>query len=296
MKHFYRTIAVAALVSVAAAGAAAQTPVYVTGGYTGIPSMWDPANPVQMTYSDGLYTLALDNVEQGQQIKLSTDKGSWDAFNAAGFGMSDDNVLFYTSLNKVYEWDYGKIGNIYIPASGNLLLTVDMEAKTLIFTGEGTINDRYDVYLRGDVSGWEATDAYKFEYVERNASGEQVYRLLLPNGLTGSFKVADASWGTVNYGADVEIAAGNTYEVYNNGGNMSANIEKPVSLTLYHNTDNSKSSWLQVEDKSGIADVTTSQDDAPAAYYNLQGVRVASPAHGLYIRVAGNTAAKVYVK
>ncbi len=36
--------------------------------------------------------------------------------------------------------------------------------------------------------------------------------------------------------------------------------------------------------------------DAPVEYYNLQGVRVAEPANGLYIRRQGNTITKVFVK
>lgn len=38
------------------------------------------------------------------------------------------------------------------------------------------------------------------------------------------------------------------------------------------------------------------EEAAPALYYNLQGVRVENPAQGLYIRVAGNKAEKVYIR
>ena len=36
--------------------------------------------------------------------------------------------------------------------------------------------------------------------------------------------------------------------------------------------------------------------NAPVEYYNLQGVRVSTPAPGLYIRRQGNTATKVLVR
>lgn len=45
--------------------------------------------------------------------------------------------------------------------------------------------------------------------------------------------------------------------------------------------------------ESGVALPTVDNADAPVEYYNLQGVRVAAPSHGLYIRRQGNTAAKV---
>jgi hypothetical protein len=37
-------------------------------------------------------------------------------------------------------------------------------------------------------------------------------------------------------------------------------------------------------------------ENAPVEYFNLQGVRVANPENGLYIRRQGNKATKVLVK
>lgn len=55
--------------------------------------------------------------------------------------------------------------------------------------------------------------------------------------------------------------------------------------------------WMQAEDATvtGIDDVETADDDAnaPAEYYDLQGRRVASPSHGLYIERRGTHTAKV---
>ena len=51
-------------------------------------------------------------------------------------------------------------------------------------------------------------------------------------------------------------------------------------------------------EQSGIEDMVVDADsmDAPVEYFNLQGIRVANPENGLYIRRQGNKAAKVYVK
>lgn len=46
----------------------------------------------------------------------------------------------------------------------------------------------------------------------------------------------------------------------------------------------------------GINDVTISDNDGAVEYFNLQGVRVANPENGLYIRRQGNKAQKVLVK
>lgn len=47
---------------------------------------------------------------------------------------------------------------------------------------------------------------------------------------------------------------------------------------------------------SAVSDITADDSNAPVEYYNLQGVRVDSPANGLYIRRQGNTVTKVLVR
>ena len=53
-------------------------------------------------------------------------------------------------------------------------------------------------------------------------------------------------------------------------------------------------------DATGIGNVDTSQEEAdlnaPVEYYNLQGVKVATPRNGLYIRRQGNSVRKVMLK
>ena len=47
---------------------------------------------------------------------------------------------------------------------------------------------------------------------------------------------------------------------------------------------------------SAIEDIDAAANNAPVEYYNLQGVRVANPANGLYIRRQGSTATKVLIR
>ena len=55
-------------------------------------------------------------------------------------------------------------------------------------------------------------------------------------------------------------------------------------------------SWIiKLNGQSGVESVNAA-DNAPAEYFNLQGVRVANPENGLYIRRQGGKATKVYVK
>lgn len=50
------------------------------------------------------------------------------------------------------------------------------------------------------------------------------------------------------------------------------------------------------DDISGIDDPVIDTTDAPAEYYNLQGVRIDNPSHGLYIRRQGSATAKVILR
>lgn len=52
--------------------------------------------------------------------------------------------------------------------------------------------------------------------------------------------------------------------------------------------------WTKMQ--AGVREVSVADADAPVEYFNLQGVRVAEPAAGLYIRRQGRNVAKVIVK
>lgn len=52
---------------------------------------------------------------------------------------------------------------------------------------------------------------------------------------------------------------------------------------------------LTGENVTGISEIAA-EENAPVEYFNLQGVRVANPENGLYIKRQGNKVEKVYVK
>ena len=58
---------------------------------------------------------------------------------------------------------------------------------------------------------------------------------------------------------------------------------------------------VRSNETTGVEDITSEANDefdpdAPVVYYNLQGVQVQNPEHGIYIRVQGKKVTKVYVK
>lgn len=53
---------------------------------------------------------------------------------------------------------------------------------------------------------------------------------------------------------------------------------------------------VRVSDTTGVEDITVGAEEGEAVYYDMTGRRVANPTAGLYIRVNGSTATKVYLR
>lgn len=71
------------------------------------------------------------------------------------------------------------------------------------------------IYIRGGMNGWGTSEDWEFA-----DEGNGVYALYDVT-LSGQFKIADASWGTINYGGDnSKIKAGTDYNLYHNGANI----------------------------------------------------------------------------
>ena len=85
---------------------------------------------------------------------------------------------------------------------------------------------------------------------------------------------------------EAEIPANTTGMLFNNGEGAQTNDFSDISSDL---------TYLQDGSTTGVEEIEAAED-VEAVYYNLQGVRVANPENGLYIRVAGNKATKVYVR
>lgn len=89
----------------------------------------------------------------------------------------------------------------------------------------------------------------------------------------------------------------NVVSIHNCVFDVDANCQNPY--TWVDENDNSLEDIMVSEltfDMTGIKGVTEDNVDAPAVYYNLQGIRVANPENGVYILRKGNKATKILVK
>ena len=86
--------------------------------------------------------------------------------------------------------------------------------------------------------------------------------------------------------------------------NLSAYAGKKVRVGFrYVSTEECAGTWevknvvvKGQKNDTAVADIEADNTDAPAVYYNMQGVRVANPSAGLYIVVRGNKVTKQYIR
>ena len=101
-------------------------------------------------------------------------------------------------------------------------------------------------------------------------------------------------YGSATEGEAVALNSPSTIVKYANNVDASGCLSWTVPAGTYSVKADLSSMKLTVSTVAGIQ-VETVDDSAEAVYYNLQGVRVDQPAQGVYIKVSGNKATKVYL-
>ena len=104
---------------------------------------------------------------------------------------------------------------------------------------------------------------------------------------------------TAGMGSPLGVTAKNT-AIENNAGGVHTDgyIDSDGGISLVAVRDGGYISFFQTKLQDGIDDIEADSTDAPAVFYNLQGVEV--PAEnlvpGIYVKVCGSTATKVVVR
>lgn len=110
----------------------AQKPLYACGGFNG----WNPKEPAEFSYSEGLYSLEIDFSEH-DTFKLSTVKG----VNGNGWDDFDTGTLTLDAPATLNEWIHisfkNRAPNITAPAKSVIKVVVDLDNMMINFGGEG---------------------------------------------------------------------------------------------------------------------------------------------------------------
>lgn len=144
----------------------------------------------------------------------------------------------------------------------------------------------FDVFTIGDksysINPVKMTFNYENAFEIADEDGNTIFNSVNDGGVPVACETGGQSFGSYN-----------ARPVYNEAGE----VEKVEIYQWYGaNNNNCLAAMFTVSKTQGVNDVIAADAEVAPVYYNLQGVRVANPANGLYIKVAGEKASKVLVK
>lgn len=303
MKKIY-AFAAAAFMALAA-NAQNGAPLYITGqagpdddcGF--VNGNWNATTPDEFTYADGVYKI---HVKSLSAFTISKACGSWDELQAEGMPLTCE----YGKEPGVEKPLVAGQANILTPWQGDWDLVVAGDLSTICMTTT-TPQPPLEVFLRGGMNGWGTPEEWKMTVSHDNQVLNFVCGADQFIAAGEEFKVGDAGWAQINYGGNGEalLLDVETDIFYNASANLKLEeewdgavwvlITKEIQQIFFSNDKDAEmpESWNDM--LAGVANVSV-DENAPAVYYNLQGVRVNSIENGLYIVVKGGKTQKVLVK
>ena len=209
-----------------------------------------------------------------------------------------------SGTTEVGQMDFDHAGNLYVASrqQGLMVYAIKQPARQTITNATSTFSIKYPevIYAIGDVNGheWSTNEGVAFSH-----KGEGLYEGTInidnADGGYGYFQFATMLGDNLNayprYGATTEnqeIEKGNIYEITNEKGDDTQSWkcvegECIIEVNLANNT-------MKILSLTGVEIINI--DNIEIEYYNLQGVKVDNPTNGIYIKVQGTKATKVYVK
>ncbi len=200
---------------------------------------------------------------------------------------------------KPNDGGWGPMGNLVThffeygskDASGNLLdLSVRHNSPTSINSYSPVLPEQYAGYFTvenvlGSTDSWLATELT----VELPAPGSPV------------IKPGVLSWESVNGAAGYMIYADGKLIDYTTStsytlSNARETMPDYTVRAINANGAQGHLSDVAVDTTTGIDSVGADINEGEIQYFNLQGIRVANPSNGIYIRRQGDTVEKVYIK
>lgn len=240
--------------------------------------------------NENIYTGTL-YLKGGQDIKFLTtyDWGGTEYGAAPDASFSDGHVNLASGQN---DEGYGKI---QVADDGNYLITVDTEALSATIV-KSVYQETQVVYSAlfmvgsatpGDWSVDNGTPMYQ------NPESPCEFRALNIDLKEGTFKIANTLKGAGSWEGQYWYfrAADNADAMaLNQDGDLQWSIDAAGKYDVVANTASLAIS-IKPADNTSLSEVAT--DNAPAEYFNLQGVRVENPSSGLYIVRRGHKVSKV---
>lgn len=278
-------------------GSATPSKVLVTGEGGG--------DPIEEVYTYGIHGQITGN-ENWETVNLTNENGAWTWTGnivPGNFGimpMVNGKQEGWISSPKgkeniteagTYTTASTDNTNFVSTLEGKYTITFSPDQNTITFTVyQGEIEEVVTYGLRGQITGVsEWTDIAMTE----NTDGNWEVTLNCVPGLFGLKKMVNGSqtaWFSPTQGGLTWDVAPEGSVVSGENGNFE--LKDAAEYTFVYEPVNN---YLGITAK-GAGVEAVSAENAPAVYYNLNGVRVDNPQSGLFIEVRGSKATKVYVK
>lgn len=211
---------------------AANATVYVVGAGEGL--TWDLPGKAYEAGADGKYVIQVDNLTKFKVSLANTT--SWDEYNAQAYATG--NATFGSAVYPdgqtlpVEIWGEDQ----ELPWTGNYTITLDLSAMTM--TAKTTTPRPVDapaVYIRGEMNGWGSDAAWQLTNKSwDNAAGTGTYTIDCTISKGVQFKIADSSWGNINYGGVENIIPDGTPVTltHNSGTNLTLASDFTGTITF----------------------------------------------------------------
>lgn len=239
--------------------------------------------------ADGKYETTIENLATGFKI-VDIENNNWDV--QYGAPSSDDMVENGKTFSLKAKNGGADPSNIefanYVTAIQNAKVVFDLEAKTLTITGT-PVSD-LKLYISGSMTEWVTPGNDGSIAMTENGG---IYSATVSFTAGDEFKVFGKSWSP-QFGVPTD----NTPALSPENLTMTlAKSEKNIKVSMtgqYVVSFNLSTFELKLTSATGISQ-TTIKAEAPE-YYTLHGVKVASPAHGIYIVKRGTAVTKEIVR
>ncbi len=227
--------------------------------------------------------------ELGTSFKINAGNGDWETVNIGSNGSPIEKGV-------PYEYETGSSTlNIELHSGSiviNPVILLNVNDCTLTLTGD--FGGEFNWFVAGINDVW-VTNPNNSGYLLEQTDEEGVFACEINVvQAEGEFKISKTNW-TERWGTNnpdvIELTNENLEveleELYGEEGNLSYVLTPGnYKFTWDYNTKT-----LVVTDSSSV--ISIEEGESEAVYYTLQGVRVANPVKGVYIKVAGNKTDKI---
>ncbi len=249
------------------------------------------ANGVLTKNAGGKYETTIENLATGFKI-VDIENNNWDVqYGAPSSNDMVENGKTFSLKAKNGDEDPKNIEFAnYVTAIQNAKVVFDPKAKTLTITGTPVSN--LELYISGNMSGPNWPVPGEDGSIAMTKNGD-IYSATVSFKAGNEFKVFGKGWSP-----EFGVPAGGTTELSPEKLTMIlAKSDKNIKVNMtgqYVVSFNLSTFELKLTSATGISQ-TTIKAEVPE-YYTLHGVKVASPAHGIYIVKRGTAVTKEIVR